>query len=574
VGVLIERDVACKMRDGTLLRADVYRPADEGRYPVLLQRTPYSKGLWQLAYATLDPVRAADAGYVVVIQDVRARWNSDGDIFEPYRDEFDDGYDTAEWAATLPYADGTVGAFGLSYVGGTTWYAAAAAPPSLRAIAPTMAPNDQFIDLGWRGGAFLWGTHVMWYLQAIGPSALLRAKGGSPEFIPSFLRLVDDIDGFETWVRHLPPRTFPPARPEDSFVPSFLQAMSQPTRGDYHRTRSVYERHHEIRAPALILAGWHDLLLGADLAHYTQMKTSAATEEARQRTKLIVGPWAHGLFFNVVGELDFGLRASGIFVDLKEDLTALHLRWFGQRLKGMTTGIDEEPPVKIFVQGLNRWRYEDTWPPTRAVSTPWYLSRGGRLRPEPPASGEPADAFVYDPLDPCPTRGGSLLLPRTYVPGPVDQTPILGRRDVLVYTSEPLERDTEVTGPVKTVLYAATSARDTDWVVKLCDLYPDGRTFNVCDGILRARYRASWEAPTLVEPDRVERYEIDLWATAWVFRAGHRIRLLVTSSDFPRYDRNPNTGELGVEATTTVPALQRIFHDAGRASHLVLPVMP
>jgi uncharacterized protein len=574
VSVLIERDVACKMRDGTLLRADVYRPADEGRYPVLLQRTPYNKGLWQLAYATLDPVRAADAGYVVVIQDVRARWSSDGEVFDPFRHEFDDGYDTAEWAATLPYADGSVGAFGLSYVGGTTWQVAAAAPPSLRAISPTMAPNDQFIDMAWRGGAFLWGTHAMWYLQAIGPAALLRAKASAPDFIPSFLRLVNDIDEFETWVRHLPPHAFPPARPEDSFVPSFLEAMSHPTRGEYHRVRSVYERHHEVRVPALILAGWSDLLLGSDLAHFTQMKTSAATEEARQRTKLIVGPWAHGLFFNVVGELDFGLRASGIFLDLKEDLTALHLRWFGQRLKGVATGIDEEPPVKIFVQGLNRWRYEDTWPPARAVSTPWYLAAGRRLRPEPPGSGEPPDAYVYDPLDPCPTRGGSLLLPRTYVPGPVDQTPILGRRDVLVYTSEPLERDTEVTGPIKAVLYAATSGPDTDWVVKLCDVYPDGRTFNVCDGILRARYRASWDAPTLVTPGAVERYDVDLWATSWLFRRGHQIRVLVTSSDFPRYDRNPNTGEFGVEATTTTTALQRVFHDAERASHVVLPIMP
>jgi putative CocE/NonD family hydrolase len=303
------------------------------------------------------------------------------------------------------------------------------------------------------------------------------------------------------------------------------------------------------------------------------MKASAATEEARQRTRLIVGPWTHGMFLNVVGDLDFGLRSSGFFLDLKEDLTALNLRWFGQRLKEVPTGIDEEPPVKLFVQGANRWRYEDAWPLARAVSTPWYLGANGRLAPEPPGADERPDSYVYDPQDPCPTRGGTLLLPRTYPAGPVDQTPILGRPDVLVYSSERLSRDMEVTGPVRAILYAATSAPDADWVVKLCDVYPDGRTFNVCDGILRARYRASWETPTLVKPDEVERYDIDLWATSWLFRAGHRIRLVVTSSDFPRYDRNPNTGELGVAATTTTPARQQIFHDGGRASHVILPVV-
>jgi putative CocE/NonD family hydrolase len=573
--VLVEHDVPCELRDGTVLRADVYRPTADGRHPALLLRTPYSKGLWPLTHLTLDPVRAAAAGYVVVIQDVRGRWASAGGVFDPYRDEFADGYDTVEWAAKLPYVDGQVGAYGVSYMGATAWHAAAAGPPSLRAIAPTTAPNDYFIDLTWRGGAFLWGTHVMWCLQAIGFNALVRARWGGPGLVPSLVRLVDDIDDYERWVRHLPPRTLPAAQPEDpSVLPHFFEAMRHPTRDDYHKTRGVYERHHEIRVPALILAGWHDALLGADLTHFGQMRESAATEEARQRTRIVIGPWAHGTFLNVVGDLDFGLRTSGLLIDLKEDVTALHLRWFDQRLKGRSTGIDEEAPVKLFVQGLNRWRDEPAWPLPRAVPTPWYLGADGMLRPEPPASSEAPDAYVYDPRDPCPTRGGALLLPRTHPPGPVDQEAILGRRDVLAYTSARLERDVEVTGPVKAVLYASTSARDTDWVVKLCDVHPDGRTLNVCDGILRARYRASWTAPALVKPEAIERYEIDLWATSQMFRAGHRLRILITSSDFPRYDRNPNTGELGVEAVRLEPALQRVFHDADHASHVLLPVIP
>jgi uncharacterized protein len=328
-----------------------------------------------------------------------------------------------------------------------------------------------------------------------------------------------------------------------------------------------------VRVPALIIAGWHDLLLAADLEHFRKMREQAATESARRATRIVIGPWSHGMFHNVVGDLDFGLRASGLLLDLKEDLTALQLRWFDRWLKDRRNGVDEEAPVRLFVQGTNRWRDETDWPLARARSTPLYLRGGGALSFEAPRD-EAADAYVYDPQDPCPTCGGSLLMPMTYRCGPVEQAPWLKRGDVLNYSSEPLAEDLEVTGPVTAVLFAATSAPDTDWIVRLCDVHPDGRTFNVCDGILRAQFRESLSAPQLVEPGAVVRYAIDLWATAMVFRAGHRLRVLVTSSDFPRYDRNPNTGEFGVNATRTQPARQRIFHDAARASHLVLPVVP
>lgn len=572
--VVVAKNVEARMRDGTILRADLYRPAEAGRYPVLVQRTPYNKELVALTGLTLDPVRAAAAGYVVAIQDVRARWASDGDVFFLFRDEFADGYDTVEWAAALPYADGNVGAYGVSYMGATAWQTATMAPPALRAIAPTTAPNDIMESAFWRGGALLWGTLMMWSLQAIGPTALLRAKRGQPDFLPAFLQLVDDIDAFEARARHLPPRAFPPARPEDeAFLPFFQEVLNHPLPDDWTRSLLVSQRHHQVRVPALIVAGWHDLLLGGDLAHYARMRDEAATAEAREQTRTIIGPWSHGMFLNVVGELDFGFRASGLLLDLREDLTTLHLRWFDRWLKGVRNGIDEEPRVKLFVQGVNRWRDEPDWPLARAVATPWYFAAGGTLGPRPPAADEPPDAYVYDPHQPCPTRGGNLLMPRTYTPGPVDQRPLLERRDVLAYTSEPLPSDLEVTGPVSAVLYAATSAPDTDWVVKLCDVYPDGRSVNVCDGILRARYRNGREAPALVEPGTAQRYTVDLWATSIVFRAGHRIQVLVTSSDFPRYDRNPNTGELGTEATTLRPALQTIFHDNQRASHVVLPVV-
>jgi uncharacterized protein len=574
VDVVVEKNVAAGMRDGAVLRADVYRPAAPGRYPVLLQRTPYNKEMWPLTAATLDPVRAAAGGFVVVIQDVRGRWASDGEGFSPYLHEVSDGADTVAWAAALPSSNGRVGTYGVSYAGATAWHAALEAPAGLGALSPTTAPNDFFCDHLWRGGAFLLGTLAMWSLQAIGLSAVVRAHGGTPEFLPSLVRLVEDIDAFDRRTHHRPLRAFPPARPDDpALLPFFFEILEHPLRDDYTRARSVAGRHDRIRAPALILAGWHDLLLSADLQHYRAMREHGASEQAREGTRLVIGPWSHGMFLNVVGEVDFGFRASGLFLDLREDLTAMQLRWFGHWLseEAPATGPDG-PRVRLFVQGVNRWRDADDWPLPGARERRLHLRAAGALTFEPPAGEEPPDAYAYDPEDPCPTHGGALLMPRHHPAGPVEQRPLLERRDVLCFTSAPLEDALEVIGYVRAVLYAATSAPDTDWVVKLCRVDAGGRTLNVCDGILRASYRRSPSERHLLEPGRVERYEVDLWATAIAFTPGERLRVLVTSSDFPRYDRNPNTGQLGVEATGSVPALQRVFHDAERPSHLVLPV--
>jgi putative CocE/NonD family hydrolase len=574
VDVVVEKNVAAAMRDGTLLRSDVYRPAAPGRYPVLVQRTPYNKEMWPLTAATLDPVRAAAAGFVIVIQDVRGRWASDGGEFSPYRDELADGTDTVGWASTLPYGNGHVGAYGVSYAGATVWHAAVGAPASLGAISATTAPNDFFVDHVWRGGAFLLGTLAMWSLQAIGLSAVARAYAGTDSFLPSLLRMADDIDEFDRWTRYRPLRAFPPARPEDpALLPFFFEILAHPLRDDYSRARSVSERHGPVGAPALILAGWHDLLLAADLQHYRSMREHAATERAREGTRLVIGPWSHGMFLNVVGELDFGLRSSGAFLDLREDLTAMQLRWFRHWLSDEAPErAPDGPRVRVFVQGVNRWREADDWPLPGVTGRRLHLRSGGVLTFEPPVDGELPDAYAYDPEQPCPTRGGTLLMPRQYPAGPVDQGPLLHRPDVLCFTSAPLERELEVIGHIRAVLYAATSAPDTDWVVKLCRVDSGGRTLNVCDGILRASYRRSLGEREPVEPGAVERYEIDLWATAIGFSPGERLRVLVTSSDFPRYDRNPNTGELGVDAAASVPALQRIFHDREHPSHLVLPV--
>ena len=569
--LVVDKGVPCRLRDGTVLRGDVYRPADDGRHPVLLLRTPYNKDFPPLAHLALDPLRAAAAGFAVVVQDVRGRWASEGS-FAPYAAEFEDGADAVAWAASQPWSDGNVGTYGVSYMGATAWHAAASGHSAVRAVVAAQAPNDPFVNLSWRGGAFLWGTHVLWSLLSIGMSEIVRRAPRDPAVLSAVLPVVDALDGFEAAVRHLPPCTFPAARPDDPFAPFFFEELDHPTRDEHHVRRSMHGRHREVAAPALIVAGWHDTMLAADLEHHAAMRSGGATPEARDGTRLLVGPWSHGLFANVVGEHDFGVRASGVSLDLREDVTALHLRWFSSWLRDGPP--IEDAPVRIFVQGVDRWRDEDAWPLARTRPERWHLHTGGRLAPRPPAADDPPSAYVYDPLDPCPTTGGALLLPRTYVPGPVDQARILDRRDVLVYTSAPLQADLELTGPVRAVLHASTTAADADWVVKLCEVDERGRAVNICDGILRARYRRSWEAPELVEPGAVERYEVDLWSTSIVVRAGRRLAVLVTSSDFPRYDRNPGTGALGVDATSTTPSLQRVFSDAGRPSYVELPVVP
>lgn len=571
MSITVEKNVAVPLRDGIKLRADVYRPAAPGRYPVLLQRTPYNKELWPITAMTLDPIRAAAAGYVVVIQDVRARWASEGGVFFPYRDEFDDGRDTLDWAAAQDWSDGTIGCYGLSYMGGTSWLAAATGHPALRAVSPTTAPYDFYHDHFWRGGALNVGLLAMWAMRAIGPAALIRGRPQPADFYPLLLQLIDDLDGFEAALRELPLDRFSPTRPDDDrFVPFFYEFLRHSEPDDWTRSLLVAGRHAQVKVPSLSIAGWHDLLLNADLHHFRAMRDGAGSELARTKSRLIVGPWAHAMFHNVVGDLDMGFRANGLLLDLKEDLTKLQLRWFDRYMKDERNGIDEEAPVKIFVQGANRWRDEQDWPLARAQSRAWYLNGDGSVARERRDGDGEARSYVYDPNDPCPTAGGTLLLPTQYTPGPVDQHRVLGRRDVLDYVSPVLEADLEVTGQVRAVLYVATSGRDTDFIVKLCDVHPDGRTYNVCDGILRLSFRDGRTRQSVTPGERLK-IDVDLWSTAMVFKAGHRLRVLVTSSDFPRYDRNPNTGELAHRATRLEPALQRVFHGSDCASHLLLP---
>lgn len=569
VRVVLERDVDVPMRDGTLLRADVYRPDDAEAHPVLVQRTPYDKTFYPFTWGgSLDPTKMAAAGYAVVIQDVRGRWASEGEFY-PYVNEAQDGHDTIGWAAAQPWSTGDVGSYGISYMAQSQWLAASTRPPALRTMLTVTSPNDAHRDHLHRGGALHLGLLSYWTTSA-GINQLVRQAAGSPTFPADLVALVDDIDVLDERVRQLPLAPFRPLQRGGGLMPMFGDEVPS----ERHLRMGSSHRHGDISVPVLQLAGWYDLCLKADLEHFTAMRAQAATKQARQRSRIVVAPWAHAAYAGTVGELDFGLRASGLLLDLREDLTALHRRWFDARLRGIPTGIDEEPPVKIFVMGRNRWRSEDAWPLPRAEAQRWHVHDGGRLSRQAPAGhGEP-QVFTLDPDDPVPTTGGTLLMAAKYVRGPVDQARVEARPDVLVFTSEPFGQEYEFTGEVRFVAYVAADTSDTDVVVKVCDVHPGGRSYNVVDGIRRLRFRDSLDRPSPATPGEVYAVEVDLWSTSHVLLPGHRLRVLVAASDFPRYDRCPGTGESSATATRVRPQRNRLFCDSARPSYLELPHIP
>jgi uncharacterized protein len=578
--IIMERNVPATMRDGTVLRADVYRPAKDRKFPVLLGRTPYNKSHLPSAALGLDPLTAAHAGYVVIIQDTRARFESDGGRFYMYRDEFNDGYDSVEWAASLAYSDGNVGMVGVSYHGMTQFQAAVMRPPHLKAIFPITWGTDVFL---YRGGAFEMGLLYYWALSVIGPNAVARAMQEYPELHKDFVQLIDTIDHIGDGA-YLSLPLIEDAWPElaNNFAPFVSDILNHPSYDEYHQNIGVKRKADQVNVPCFCVAGWHDAILGHNLEHFQNIKANGGSEVARKKSRIIISPWAHGAFLHCVGEINYGLASSGYFLDLKRDLTSLQLEWFDYWLKGKENGITDEAPVKIFVMGENKWRDEQEWPLARTQYTQYYFrSKGnantkrgdGFLSTKPPGDEAP-DRFVYDPRDPVPTLGGNILLPMNYTKGPVDQQFLEEREDILIYRTQPLEKDVEVTGPITVRLYAASSARDTDFTAKLIDVYPDGKTYNLADGIIRARYRNGSETQALIQPEEIYEYNIDLWATSNLFKAGHRIGVEISSSNFPRFDRNTNTGKLGRDSSDMAVAKQTVYHDGRYPSHIVLPVIP
>jgi putative CocE/NonD family hydrolase len=577
--LLIDRNVPIPMRDGTVLKGDIYRPDTDAPVPAIVCRLPYDKDVLLQQTFALHAVRAADAGFGVVYQDTRGRFQSDGEFY-PFIHEGRDGYDTVEWTADQPWCDGSVGMTGASYFGATQWLAAAEQPPHLKAICPIVTTSEYYESWTYQGGAFELGFVLLWTLNNLAPETarrLAEAAGAEPE---EMMRLLLATDRMDDQYAHLPLSDLPILR--DSQTADFYSDwIAHATDDEYWRSIAINQRYDRIQVPAYNIGGWYDLFVHGTLENFVRMQQEGGSDVAREEQRLLIGPWAHGAFSGFYPDFNFGILSSADVVDL----AGLQLRFFAHYLKGEENGFAEEPPVRVFVMGENRWRDEHEWPLARTQYTPWFLhsdgnagGTGGLLSSEGPAQ-EPWDTYLYDPRHPVPTIGGQTFLPGLLLganAGPRDQRPVEARSDVLVYTSAPLEQPLEVTGPLTVTLYATTSAPDTDFVVRLCDVHPDGASRILAEGILRARFREGYQQPRPVEPGQMYEYKINLVATSNLFQVGHRIRVDVTSSSFPRFDRNPNTGRpLGEDGPEDLrPALQTIFHDSERPSHILLPVIP
>ena len=579
--VVVQKNVPAEMRDGVTLMADVYRPAGReasGEYPVLLTRQPYGKDL-PVATNYLNPIKAAQAGYIVVVQDVRGRYASEGE-WEPSVNEFEDGYDSVEWAARLPGSNGSVGMYGASYFGMTQWQAAVMQPPSLKSMVPGITYGNYLNGAHMRGGAREYGLRLYWSEGILAPETVFRLYGGDrEELVRRLPALVGVMDNFPEEFDTLPMKDFPdPA----GVVPYMFDALGQGLTSELWRYLNVDDRYENVAPPTFHIGCWYDIFLGETLKQYGAMKEKAEREGTRP-PRMLIGPWYHNVSFpSLVGDLDFGFAASGLFMNYRGDVTTYHVRWFDATLKGREEALEGQPPVEVFVMGENRWRGYEEWPVPGSREEKWYLHPGGILSREEPGGSEDApDEYDYDPKDPVPTIGGALLMPAVYRPGARDQRPNEERPDVLVYTSEELPGDYTAIGDVYATLFAASSAPDTDFVARLVDVHPDGRAINVTDGIIRASARESYKRPgtvkpvepTLIEPGRVYEYAIDLWATGITFGKGHRIRVEITSSSFPRWDRNLNTGQDGLTSSDSEVAHQSIFHDPRHPSSITLTVV-
>lgn len=597
---LREDDVMVPMRDGVRLATDVYRPARDGRplpgpFPALLERTPYDKRGPNVLGNTLVATAKffARRGYVVALQDVRGRFSSEGEWY-PFVNDVADGKETLDWLAARPFCTGRVGTIGLSYTASNQSALACLAPEGLAAMFVSQGMSNYHTSAMRQGGAL----EVRMLIYAFHMAANSKEALASPALRALFQRERARVG---EWLLRQPLR---PGQTPLRHLPTYERwAVDVATRGDYDdywkqhafAADEYYEQHKDV--PLFLLGSWYD--------SYSRSTTEMFTALARMKrgpVKLLMGPWIHGqLRQSWSGDVDFGPDAN---LDSYDDL---RLRWFDRWLKGLATGIDEEAPVRIFVMGggdgrknyegrMNHggvWRDEREWPLERTRWTPYYLHAAGTLAPEPPTVDAPPSGFTFDPRDPVPTIGGNISVGFELMPGggydqrgaPTffgcrDALPLAARPDVLVFQTPPLDDELEITGPLVVRLWAASSALDTDFTAKLIDVYPpnvdypDGYALNLADGIIRARYREDRARPRMLTPGQAVELEIVLYPISNLFARGHRIRLDISSSNFPRFDVNPNTGEpLGRHRRFEV-AQQTIHHDAAHPSQIVLPLIP
>jgi uncharacterized protein len=562
-GVVLEPNLECLTRDGTILRADVYHPGDGARYPTLLNRTPYGKR--EQRYVD-DARTLARRGYTVVVQDQRGRYASDGEYRWMFRDRLEtfdaeDGFDAAEWASRLPWSNGQLGTWGHSNASWLAWMLASAQPPALKAVmASGMCQNLLSMNFG----IFETGRRLEWtYLMA----ADARRRAGEPYGPYTAAEATERWNNVERgkyiwWL------------PLDDIPSSVFSTLDAPLK-TFHRAQNKEfmrfgELHERITVPVMLMTGWWDRLIGT-IDNYVGLVANGPAH-LRTQHRLIVGPWVHDVtrFSRHCGPFDFGPDAEWPYADMIS-------RWYDFQLKGIDDGIGDEAPVQLFILGENTWRGEREWPLARTRYTEFFLHSRGRantvggdgwLSGQPPADDEPTDDYAYDPRDPVMS-----LMRSDAQAAPVDQSPHDHRNDVLVYQTPPLGEDIEVTGPIVLRLWAASSCPDTDWTAKLAVVLADGLCVNLTYGIMRARYRDGFDNPTLIEPGKPILYEIRLNPIGILFKAGQRVRLYVSSSDFPNFDRNHNTGRDYWSDPELRVAHQTIFHAGDHRSCLILPVI-
>jgi uncharacterized protein len=562
--ITTEHDVVATMRDGTALRADIYRPKGEGAFPVLLERTPYDK-----RNSAGFAIKAVARSYVVIIQDVRGRYSSDGDWY-PFKNESNDGYDTVEWAAKLPYSNGKVGMFGGSYVGATQMLAAIAHPPHLAGICPVVTASNYHEGWTYQGGAFEQWFNESW-TSGLAQDTLNRMVEKNTNALHGIWTL--PLTAYPLFDL---PRTHSGRDLTSSLAPYFLDWLAHPNYDEYWRRWSIEDHFPDINVPIFTIAAWYDIFLGGSLRNYMGVKARGGSDAARNGQRLLVMIGGHAGSGRNIGDVDFGPSA-----EFAEDEAMLS--WYDHLFKNAANEFATSKPVRIFVMGANQWRDEDDWPLARARETKYFLHSSGKantltgdgtLSTTAPRAETP-DRYLYDPANPAPTIGGPLCCDWHHLkPGPRDQRPVEARNDVLVYSSPVLAQDLEVTGPVRVELFASSSTADTDFTSKMVDVGPDGFAQNLTEGILRARYRESEERPVFMTPGQIYKFTLDLWSTSNIFRKGHRIRLEISSSNFPRFDRNLNTGADNISGSESIPATNALYHDAEHPSALILPVVP
>jgi len=568
---LVERNIEIPMRDGTILRADVWRPKAEGKYPVLIERTPYDKTSSSESGQGAGEYYASH-GYVTVVQDVRGRFASDGDFY-PFRDDGDgerqDGYDTVEWAAEQPWSNGNIGTIGGSYSGATQYRMIGAQPPHLKAQFVRQSASDYHREWVYRSGAYEAGFNTKWTITHTASNARKYAAPGIEDEAQS--RMENALENYLEWVEKSPIAPFEPTEGLHSW---FNDWMKRPDYSDYWDEFSIVRTYDKVQVPVHHIGSWYDCFLRGTITNYESMRDNAPSDEISAAQRLTIGPWVHNpkpADMREAGAVDFGENTPIGWMETRR-------RWFDHWLKGIDNGVDSDKPVKVFTMGENQWHEFDQWPPAEVEYTSFYfndsksgsvdsLNDGGLSVSSPVAVTEP-DSYQSDPNNPVRSFGGGHLGEDF---GPQDQRGYEDR--VLTYTTEIMGEGIRVTGPVKAVLHASSSAVDTDWVVRVTDVHPDGTSMLICDGILRGRYRNSFEKPELLRPDEVYEFEVDLWATSHLFKPGHRIRVAVASSSFPRWDRNWQTGKNNAFESEGVVATNRVYKDAARPSHILLPLL-